>query len=381
MSFFQDGDKTEQPTAKRLSEAWKKGQFARSPEIQTVFVLTGGLLALQFTGGDLWRSLWESMATVLGGLHTIPVTMDSLQSYALAGAFVALKCVGPIVGTVIVAGLLAGALQSRFRASPEATEANWGRLNPIPGFMRIFSFAGTVAALTSMVKLGILILLTYSEIQRVFQDPIFSNPVETAGVAQFLAVSTGRIFYRILGALAVIAAADYLYQFWKFNKDMMMTKDEVKDESKSYEGNQEIKGRRRKMARELLFKKSLLHVPNADVVITNPTHLAIALKYDRKTMKAPKILVKGARLNALKIRELADKNHVPIVENKPLARLLYRYGKPGGEIPAELYLAVAEVLAWVYRTNRYRYYSESNQARSAAITGNHGVTAQALRRN
>jgi flagellar biosynthetic protein FlhB len=160
--------------------------------------------------------------------------------------------------------------------------------------------------------------------------------------------------------LLVIAAADYGYQFWRTNQDLMMTKQELKDELKNSEVNQRVKAARRK--RRMITKaQALSEVPTADVVVTNPTHIAVALRYDRKTMRAPRVVAKGIRLNAQRIREIAQQHQVPIMENKPLARMLFKHGRVGGEIPAELYAAVAEILAWVYRVNRYRYYTEQNQ--------------------
>jgi flagellar biosynthetic protein FlhB len=141
----------------------------------------------------------------------------------------------------------------------------------------------------------------------------------------------------------------------------MMTKEEVKEELKNMEGNPHVKARQRRRRTAKTQRQMLQEVPKADVVLTNPTHLAIALRYDRKTMKAPRIVAKGSRLNALKIREIATQHQVPIMENKPLARMLFKHGRVGGEIPAELYAAVAEVLAWVYRVNRFRYYREQLQ--------------------
>jgi flagellar biosynthetic protein FlhB len=142
----------------------------------------------------------------------------------------------------------------------------------------------------------------------------------------------------------------------------MMTRQEVKDELKNTEGDPHVKARQRRRRTLKTQRQMLVEVPKADVVVTNPTHLAVALRYDRKTMRAPRIVAKGARLNALKIREIAQQNQVPIVENKPLARMMFKHGKVGGEIPAQLYAAVAEVLAWVYRVNRYRYYTENNRS-------------------
>ena len=166
-------------------------------------------------------------------------------------------------------------------------------------------------------------------------------------------------------AVGVIAAADYGYQFWRNQRDLMMTKQELKDEMKSTEGNPQVKARRRR-ALGRTKRRMLADVRNADVVVTNPTHIAVALRYDRKTMQAPRLIAKGIRKNAEQIRELARQHGVPIVENKPLARLMFKYGKVGREIPAQLYAAVAEVLAYVYRTNPYRYYAEACQIASKA---------------
>ncbi|MDW8310887.1 MAG: EscU/YscU/HrcU family type III secretion system export apparatus switch protein, partial [Verrucomicrobiales bacterium] len=168
-----------------------------------------------------------------------------------------------------------------------------------------------------------------------------------------------KILLRVTCALAVVAAIDYAYQLWRANQDLMMTREEVKEEAKHTEGNPLVKAAQRRRRNFATKRKMLAEVPKADVVVTNPTHLAVALRYDRRTMKAPKVVAKGSRLNALRIREIALRHQVPIHENKPLARLLFKHGRVGGEIPAPLYAAVAEVLAWVYRVNAYRYYRES----------------------
>jgi flagellar biosynthetic protein FlhB len=158
--------------------------------------------------------------------------------------------------------------------------------------------------------------------------------------------------------VGVIAAADYGYQFWRTHQDLMMTREELKEEAKSSEGNPQVKSRRRRMLGRSK-RQMLADVAKADVVVTNPTHIAIALRYDRQSMQAPRLVAKGIRKNAEQIREIARQSGVPLVENKPLARLMFKYGKVGREIPAQLYAAVAEVLAYVYRTNPYRYYAEA----------------------
>jgi flagellar biosynthetic protein FlhB len=215
-----------------------------------------------------------------------------------------------------------------------------------------------------IVKLTVVIALCYNVIMKILSDPIFYSSVDVARIAGFMAESSFRIVLQVGVALILLAAADYGYKFWQTNQDLNMTKQEVKDETKSTEGDPAIKARLRRRRMTMSKRKMLAEVPRADVIVTNPTHIAIALRYDRKTMKAPKIVAKGIRLNAQQIRQIAEEHQVPIIENKPLAQLMFKYGKVGGEIPAQLYAAVAEILAWVYRVNAYRYYREQSMSDS-----------------
>jgi flagellar biosynthetic protein FlhB len=360
------GEKTEQPTPRRLEDAIKKGQFARSLEVQTVFVFAGALLALTFAGQEIWRRLLITMSGVLGHLHQVPVTFNLLPSYAISGALVLVQCAGPVVLATMIGGLLAGSVQSRFQTASEALAPNWARLNPVQGFKRLFSVRSAMPTAVAVLKLVAIIVLSYSEVKKILSDPIYYSEVDVARIAGFLAESSFKIFLRVTLILVVIAAADYAYQCWRTHRDLMMTKEEVKEEVKNSEGNPRVRAMQRRKRRLISQRKMLMEVPRADVVVTNPTHLAVALRYDAKTMKAPHIVAKGSRLHALRIKEIAQQHQVPIVENKTLARLMFRYGRVGGEIPAQLYVAVAEVLAWVYRVNRYRYYMEPNQAPAAA---------------
>lgn len=355
------GEKTEQATPRRLEEALKRGQFARSAEVQTVFVLLAGLMSLKFTGPDMWQLLTGAQFSLLGHLHDIPVTADLMQRYAIKGALVFVGCVGPVVMAIAVGGLLAGGIQSRFQTAAEALTMNWQRLSPAEGFKRIFSVRSLVPTSVSMVKLAVVAGLSYSEVRRILTDPIFYTAVDAARIAGFLADAAFALTARVALVLIFIAAVDYTYQLWQTTRDLMMTKEEIKEELRNSEGDPHVKARQRRRRRVKSLRQMLQEVPKADVIVTNPTHLAIALRYDRKTMKAPKIVAKGSRLNALKIREIATEHQVPIIENKPLARLMFKYGRVGGEVPAQLYAAVAEVLAWVYRVNRYRYFAEQNQ--------------------
>lgn len=354
------GDKTEKATPKHIEEAFNRGQMARSPEVQTVFVLGAGLAALGLTGGEMWRIMGDSLISVLSHLHDTPLNIDSMQGYAITSALVLGHCVWPVMVACMIGGLLAGGIQTRFRTTSEALGINWERLNPVEGFGRLFSMRSTVSTALGIAKLSVVVGLSYNVIKRVLADPIFYSSVSVARIAGFMADSSFKIITQVGVALVVLAAADYGYKFWQNNEDLKMTKEEVKEETKSAEGNPIIKNQQRRRRRAMSKRKMLAQVTKADVVITNPTHIAIALRYDRKTMKAPQIVAKGIRLNAKQIREIAEQHQVPIVENKPLARLMFKYGRLGGEIPAQLYAAVAEILAWVYRVNAYRYYREQS---------------------
>ena len=356
----QAGEKTEQASPKRLEEAQKKGQFPRSAEVQTVMVLMGAMIAMMFSGTEIWQMMANAQVAMFSHLHDTPLTLNAMQGYAIQGVLVLGHCVWPVLAATILGGLLAGGMQTRFRTASEALGFNWERLSPVAGFKRVFSMRQGVPTLIGVAKLLVVIGLSYGVIKGILADPIFHSSVSVARIAGFMADSSFKIVLRVCSALLVLAAVDYGYQYWRTGRDLMMTKQEVKEESKNAEGNPQIKAQQRRKHRANTKRKMLMEVPKADVIVVNPTHIAVALRYDRKTMKAPKIVAKGTRLNALRIREIAQKHQVPIIENKPLARLMFKYGRVGGEIPAQLYAAVAEILAWVYRVNAYRYYREQS---------------------
>jgi flagellar biosynthetic protein FlhB len=357
------GEKTEQPTPRRLEEAAKKGQHPRSGEVQTVFVLLAGLLAFVFAGNDAWRQLVGAFAGTLSHLHDLPVSTNVLQRFCLHGSFALAQCAGPFVIAAMLGGLLAGGIQARFQTASEVLGVDWERVNPAAGFRRIFSTRAAAPTAVAAVKLGTVIALTYSQVAAILNDPIFYSVVSPGRIGQFMAATVFGVLMRVVLAMMVIAAADYAYQFWRTHRDMMMTKDELREETKHTEGDPLVRARQRRRAQRYTQRWQFEAVRKADVVVTNPTHLAIALRYERPTMKAPKIVAKGSRLNAQRIREIAQQAQVPVVENQPLARMLFKYGRVGAEIPVQLYQAVAEILAWVYRINRYRYFAELNQAR------------------
>jgi flagellar biosynthesis protein FlhB len=356
----QAGEKTEKASQKRLEEAFNKGQFARSAEVQTAFVLTAAMTALMFSGAEMWRLITTAQVSVFSHLHDTPLSLNAMQGYAVNSLLLFGRCVWPVLAATVTAGLLAGGIQTRFRVAPEALGFHWERLNPVENFKRVFSMRSAVPTGLSVVKISTIIALSYSVIHAIMADPIFHSSVSVARITQFMADSSFKIVLRVSSALVVIAAVDYAYQIWRTDRDLMMTKQEVKEETKNTEGNPQVKARQRRKRLARSKRKMLMEVAKADVVVVNPTHIAVALRYDRKTMKAPKLVAKGSRLNALQIREIAKQHQVPIIENKPLARMIFKYCPVGGEVPAQLYAAVAEILAWVYRVNAYRYYREQS---------------------
>jgi len=270
----------------------------------------------------------------------------------------------PMCATCAIAGVVACGLQSRFQLSPKVLEIKFSRINPFQGFKRIFSTQASVKLATDAMKLCVVGGILWQALKRILSDPLFYTPVAPDRLGTFIVESFTSLLARCIFALGGIAAINFLYQQRRVRADLMMTKFEVKEENRQQEGDPRLRNARRQMARRMLQKQMLSAVPTADVVVTNPTHYAVALKYQRGADKAPVVLAKGERLFARRIKAIAVEHDVPMVENKPVARMLFKYGKVGKPIPAELYKAVAEILAFVYKT--HRYYFHQLRARRAA---------------
>lgn len=354
------GDKTEKPTEKRLEDSQMRGQIARSSDLQTLAVLTVATSALTLTGPAIYYAFYEFMREVFSELHTREITTSGMQAYlGIIFSFI-LKQVAPIIVPIFLLAAVTAGMQSQFKIASKALELSPSRMNPIKGLKKIFGIKQMIPAVLGILKLLVIIGLTYSTVVAVVEDPIFFEPTDIGRLGPFIGSTTIKILTRICVAMLFIGILDMMYQKWQTTKDMMMSKQEIKDEHKSQEGNPEQKARQ-KQSRSRTFRQMLADVPTADAVITNPTHLAVAIKYDRENMNAPQIIAKGARNNALKIREVAKEHQIPIIEDKPVARMLFKYGKVGGEVPSQLFNAIAEILAYVYKINAYRYYRQDNE--------------------
>jgi len=352
----QNDNATEKPTDKKLSDSHNKGQFAQAAEIQMVFGLIAAYFVLLFTLGDQSRFITEFVASVLGNLEKYEIVSHALPQWIMMGFLMLFGLLLPMLAATTVASILAGGLQSRFKATPEVVEVKFDKLNPVTGFQRVFSKQGLVKMVIDLGKCLIVAALIYTGVHDVLTDPIFFTPVPIFRLGTFIYDSSLMLFFRLAIAMSGLALLHYLYQLKKTEKDLMMTKQEIKDEHRQAQGDPNVKIAQRAMARRLLQRQMLADVPQADVIITNPTHYAVALKYERGVDSAPVVLAKGHNSFAQRIKSIGAKFEVPTVENKPIARALFKFGQVGKPIPSQLYQAIAEILGYVYRTHRYYFY-------------------------
>jgi len=342
------GDKTEAPTPRRLQEAREKGQVAKSTDLAAAVGLLAGLMLLNIYGSDILNNFMEMIRHCL-----------ALDKIAVAGpdAFdqgwrMALRHVGAILGPfliiIMVVALVINLLQVGFNLTSTPLAPSFDKISPLSGLKRLFSLRSAVRLIMSLSKVGIIGAIAYITIKNFLPRLISISTLtflEVIGEGAHLMFVLGLRMALVLLLLAII---DYAYQKYQMMKDLRMTREEVKEEMKRMEGDPIMRQRRRNVARQLAAQRMSQAVPKADVVITNPTHLAIALKYDQDNMPAPKVVARGAGYMAQRIREIALENKVPVIERKPLAQALYKACDVGDFVPPELYKTVAEVLAYVF---------------------------------
>lgn len=349
------GEKTEQPTAKKLDDARKEGQVAKSREIANAATLLGLFLLLRvvlsFLGGQFLGTFEDSynrfdqIIRLTGEQIRVTDMMQLLRSMLLR----MILCMLPFLLTGFILAFLADFVQIKWMVTTKPLQPKFSKLNPANGFKRIFSMQSLVELLKSIAKIVLIALVAYNTLKNKFNVIyiLFNMPLwQGIATAADLAISVG---FQISAYYMIIAALDLIYQRWKFNEDQKMTKQEVKDEFKNSEGDPQIKGKQKQRMQEASRRRMMQNVPKADVVITNPTHFAVAIQYDTEIAPAPFVVAKGEDHLAAKIKEVAKENRVEIVENKPLARMLYHNVEIGEQVPPELYQAVAEVLAMVYK--------------------------------
>ncbi|MCE1253003.1 MAG: flagellar biosynthesis protein FlhB [Anaerolineae bacterium] len=348
-------DKTEAPSARRLAEARSRGQVMKSIEINSALVLMAAAWLLQGPGGDLVQGLSEMIRESIKRMSNAEITMVWLRDTFITDIGHFILPLGMIMLGLMIVGVAVTLVQIGFLWADKRQFFDFSRVNPISGFQRLFSTSGLFELLKSTIKLLLIGWVAYSFLQSNMMVILELCQVDlVSGITRWIGLAIDLMF-QIASSYLILAVIDYLYQRWQFMRNMRMTKEEVKEEYKQQEGDPTIKGRIKEQQRRMARMRMMAAVPKADVIITNPTHLAVAVKYDMETMHAPKVLAKGAQFVAQKIVEIAKQNNVPVTQNVQLARAMYRNVEIDQEIPAELYMAMAEVLSYVYRLKKRKY--------------------------
>lgn len=354
------GEKTEEPTAKKLSDARNEGQVAKGKDLTSAVMLLVLFMVLRFTVGNMGEGFIEcfnknytqigDLFTSTHGEYNMQYTIALIQSAALD----MLKLLIPFLGIGFIIAIVIELAQVKWKPTSKPLQPKLSKFNPINGIKRMFSVRTLVSLIKQVVILVVIIIVVYNKLKSRMSDIYMLYDIPLISAIMLLGDIIFDIGTVICVIYTIIGIADYVFEKRKFRKDMMMTKQEVKDEWKNTEGNPEVKNKIRQKMSEASRRRMMQAVPEADVVITNPTHFAVALKYEQNKGKAPVVVAKGEDYLAAKIKEAARENNIEIVENKPLARMLYYNVELDEEIPPELYQAVAEVLAFVYNIKNKR---------------------------
>jgi flagellar biosynthetic protein FlhB len=342
-------EKTEDPTPKRISEARQKGQVAKSQDLIQAVILIAVLWIFYIYGNSFFNKLTYATQVILSHSAHWEPTVDSCTYYYLLGIKYLIDLLWPILLTVLAVGIAFNCLQVGLLFTLEPLEPNPSKLNPISGIKRMFSLRSIVELLKSMIKLTVVGLVAYIVLKKNYSLFLEFGDYTIYQIVKAMASITFEVGIKIAIALLIMAIFDFYYQRYEHNKSLKMSKHEIKEERRQMEGDPEVKARIKRLQVEMARRRMMHEVPKATVVITNPTHIAIALKYEPAAMKAPLVVAKGKRKVAEQIKKIAQENNSPIVEDKPLARALFDAAEVGEEIPYNFFKAVAEILAYVYR--------------------------------
>lgn len=344
-----DPSKSEKATPRRRQEYRKKGSVAKSVEVNTLFILLLAYFMFRIFGRYIFNVFNYIMKYYLSNVHSISIGQNDIRGLLTNMFFVILMVIGPFLIAFVLSAIFSNLIQVGFFIAKEAIKPSLNKLNPISGAKNILSAKSLESLLKSLLKVFIISYFSYIVIKKNFflLIGIYHLPI-SQGFFTITQVA-GEILLRIILGFIVIAAADFGYQKFNMEQKMKMTKQEIKDERKRIEGNPEIKAAIKRKQMEMARSRMMADVPKADVVVTNPIHVAVAIHYDATKMSAPRIMAKGMRKIAEQIKKIAAENDIPIVENPPLARDLFRSGKVNKDIPYELYSAVAEVLTYVHK--------------------------------
>jgi flagellar biosynthetic protein FlhB len=342
------GDKTETPTPRRREEAREQGQIARSSDLTAAVLLLGFLMMLDVFGPGLVNTFRIILTELFSAASLSDLRTETIGPAILRAVSLAARAVAPLLIGAVVIGVVVNVLQVGIFISGKRLQPNMGLLNPLRGLERLFASEGLAHLVMNLLKFSLVATVAWHAVRDRMEQIVI---VQQLGYMQAFGLGSAIIYsvgIRIAIMLLVLALLDYGWQKFKTEREMRMTKQEIKEEMRRMEGDPKIKQRRRQIAIQLANQRLKKDVPTADVIVTNPTEFAVALKYDAATMHAPKVIAKGQDLMAKRIREIAIEHGVPIIERKPLARALYKLAQVGQEIPEQFYSAVAEILAYVY---------------------------------
>lgn len=342
-------EKTEQPTPKRREEAREKGEVAKSRELPSVAVLLTAIVILALSGSHLFTQIQKIMRGALSLPLMGDLSLTDFMAFAQEMMMLFILSMIPLFSGIVIAALLSNIVQVGFMLSPELIKPKLSKLDPMKGVQRLFSRQSVMELFKTIAKLGIVSTVAYLALKGEMRHVVSMGDADPNVIFTYILITLFKISIKCTAVILLLAIIDYAFQRWEFEKRIKMTRKEIKDEFKRTEGDPLIKSRIRSIQMQMARRRMMQDVPKADVVITNPTHLAVALSYDSSLMNAPKVLAKGAGDIAKKIRDVAEKHQIPIVENKELARNLYKLVDVGREIPSALYHAVAEVLAYIYK--------------------------------
>ena len=340
-------ERTEEATPRRREEVREKGQVAKSCELASVAVLGASLVYFYFGASGLMTRIMDMMKAHFIRAGSLTLTIDTLPSFVIEMALQSSAILAPFLIMVVVAGLAANLLQVGFMFSPKSIAPKFSKIDPLKGFERMFSLRSLSELVKSVLKIIIIAMVAWLTVRSEIASTLPLMDQDANAILIYISRVSFKILAMTCWVLLALAVLDYVYQKWEFERSIKMTKQEIRDENKQTEGDPLIKSRIRRLQREAARKRMMAAVPKADVVITNPQHLAVALHYAPEKMNAPVVVAKGADFMAAKIREIAASHRIPIIENKPLAHLLYRLVQLDQAIPETLYKAVAEILALV----------------------------------
>ncbi|MBM1187543.1 flagellar biosynthesis protein FlhB [Pseudomonas lundensis] len=347
-------DKTEDPTEKRKKDSREKGEIARSKELNTLAIMLAGSIGLIIFGGALAQDMMEIMRYNFSISREALLNPDSMGAFLLHSGKIALIALQPVLITLLIAALIGPIALGGWLFAAGSLAPKFSRMNPAAGLKRMFSAKALVELLKALAKFFIILIVALMVLQADIDDlqRIAHEPLESAVIHSLQVVAWSALWMAC--GLILIAAVDVPVQLWESHKKLLMTKQEVRDEHKDQEGRPEVKQRIRQTQRDMSQRRMMSAIPDADVIITNPTHFAVALKYDPEKGAAPMLLAKGSDFLALKIREIGAKHDILLLESPALARSIYYSTELEQEIPAGLYLAVAQVLAYVYQIRQHQ---------------------------